>query len=387
MLKVFDSASGKTNPPIFEPCNFASNWAYYQLAVATTRLSDLARLNPAASKALVQTSAGLAFSSAFFHGSQTNLGNLLDNHMIKILAFIVHQTHLQTSNINDTVLMELKPQGKRRLMTGVEMAESMTQMFRTKPITEWTNHVNQMDVPSYEMTFAVYILTNMQQFEKTGFFYDKITKFLLSQDLGINDDEEKLINKLRPKISKLEKSKAEYDNFLAGVLKLGAAFTYQQSMKSVSEDGLKIFEFFYKTLYSWKKRVAKVGNTFLERFNAVLDLGKTTYSAGANPFMKKNQCSARGIDQREEYFPGQFRCDNHGPDHSKWHAQSAIGLFEMFKFEDDFIGNARLDGTVNLPLDPIVDVTNMVDDSVDTVTNMVDDSVDTVSNMVDELFG
>ena len=102
-LEEFDISTGRTNPPIYEPCNFASNWAYYQLAEATTRLPDLARLNPAASKALVQTSAGLAFSSSFFHGSHTILGNLLDNHMIKILAFIIHQTHLKTSNISDPV--------------------------------------------------------------------------------------------------------------------------------------------------------------------------------------------------------------------------------------------------------------------------------------------
>ena len=255
------------------------------------------------------------------------------------------------------------------------MAESMTQMFRTKPISEWTDHVNKMDVPSYELTFAAYILTNMQQFEKTGGFYDMMFDTLLSLDIGINEDEKKLIKELRPRIRKLDKSEAEYEEFLAAVLKLGSAFTYQQSMQFVSEDGLKIFKFAYETLYAWKRTAGSGGETFLEKLNAAIDLGKTTYSAGANPFMKKDQCSARRTNQREEYFPGQSHCDNVGPDHTKWHAQSAIGIWEMFKFENDFIGNARLAGKINIPLDPVLDVKNTVVDSVDInfedVRNMV----------------
>ena len=81
--------------------------------------------------------------------------------------------------------------------------------------------------------------------------------------------------------------------------------------------------------------------------------------------MKKDQCSARGTNPREEYFPGQSHCDNVGPDHTKWHAQFAIGIWEMFKFENDFIGNARLAGKIKIPLDPVLDVTNTVVDSVD----------------------
>ena len=66
---------------IFEPCNTASNFAYYHMvtALARRRRWVMGRAN---TRALAQTCSALALGSAFFHGSHTRLGSKADNNLI-----------------------------------------------------------------------------------------------------------------------------------------------------------------------------------------------------------------------------------------------------------------------------------------------------------------
>jgi len=164
-----------TDTVIFEPCNFASNWAYYHLAIST---KDLQWFDDKTKKALVQASTGLAFSSSFFHGSHTELGQLLDNHMIKIIAFILYQTHIDTSGFTDPVLTNLVADRKRK-MSGVEMAEYMTNVFKDFPATQWKEKAKEMDVPSYELSISALVLTLLEQMEATGYVASFVTSKMM----------------------------------------------------------------------------------------------------------------------------------------------------------------------------------------------------------------
>ena len=66
---------------IFEPCNTASNFAYYHMvtSLARRRRWVMGRAN---TRALAQTCSALALGSAFFHGSHTRLGSRADNNLI-----------------------------------------------------------------------------------------------------------------------------------------------------------------------------------------------------------------------------------------------------------------------------------------------------------------
>ena len=47
----------------------------------------------------------------------------------------------------------------RRNQTGVELAQAITDLYRTRPNTEWLDFFLQLDVPDYYTTWAALITT------------------------------------------------------------------------------------------------------------------------------------------------------------------------------------------------------------------------------------
>ena len=72
-----------------EPCNYASNIAYYH---STTRICDYPdwSLDQNYIKAIKRTFATLGVGSAFWHGSLTRVGNSFDNNLIALIAYLAH---------------------------------------------------------------------------------------------------------------------------------------------------------------------------------------------------------------------------------------------------------------------------------------------------------
>ena len=141
---------------VFEPCNFASNIAYYHMNIALARY-DKWVLSHSVVRGLAQASASLALGSAFWHGSHTKLGGETDTVMIAVMAYIMHQAsmeHLPTQ-IKTSVLTDLKVE--KRPLTGVEIAQVLTDMYRTEPNSRWLDILTSLDIPSYETTFSALI--------------------------------------------------------------------------------------------------------------------------------------------------------------------------------------------------------------------------------------
>ena len=60
-----------------QPCNYASNMAYYRVAAQLCQHSGRWNIEEEYVRGLVQGFSALGMGSSFFHGSETNLGNLL----------------------------------------------------------------------------------------------------------------------------------------------------------------------------------------------------------------------------------------------------------------------------------------------------------------------
>ena len=144
-----------SGPPlvVFEPCNFASNLAYYELSTAVASYRAW-RLPRSTVRALGQSAAALALGSAFWHGSHTRLGSRADTELIGVMAFILHQAsvaHLPPS----PVLTDLSP--RSRPHTGLEVAQLLTDLYRTQPPTAWLATLSSLGLPSYQATFSALI--------------------------------------------------------------------------------------------------------------------------------------------------------------------------------------------------------------------------------------
>ena len=222
---------------IFEECNFASNFAYYNLTYKTT---SLVWMPEDAKKALGQASAGLALGSSFFHGSHTILGQTLDNMMIKIIAFILYETYINTLHLPDqtpNIVMTLKQGGRDR--TGVQMAQDITDMFKEEPVEDWNEIIQRIDVPRYEITFGALMMTMSAHAKKS--VIGRWTDTILLQILPIENRDKDFLKQFGPKITRALQDRAHYDieepdvfNKMTAGLKLLLAFVFQETVQPLN---------------------------------------------------------------------------------------------------------------------------------------------------------
>jgi len=150
---------GQTGLLVYEPCNYASNIAYYQMAVGLASPNHRWSLKAEEVRGLGQASAALALGSAFWHGSHTRLGQVADSNLISVMAFIMHQASLSglpTSSLTPE-LFDLS--STKRAKTGVQIAQVVTDMYSFQPVGEWRSTLASLDLPRYEVTFSAIVTT------------------------------------------------------------------------------------------------------------------------------------------------------------------------------------------------------------------------------------
>jgi hypothetical protein len=152
-LKYF----GQEKMIIYEPCNYASNIAYYH---AATRICDYPNWNvdDVQINALKRSFATLAMGSAMWHGSHTYVGYSFDNNMIAVISYLAHQASVSGLPGNSSILKELSPTPRSK--SGVQVSEDLVQMFTNEPVSEWAEILDNADLPHvYFITFAALIST------------------------------------------------------------------------------------------------------------------------------------------------------------------------------------------------------------------------------------
>ena len=266
--------------------------------------------------------------------------------MIKIIAFILYQTHIDTSGFTDPVLTNLVADRKRK-MSGVEMAEYMTNVFKDFPATQWKEKAKEMDVPSYELSISALVLTLLEQMEATGYVASFVTSKMMSS-MGVPDHEMSFLKnefttKLKAGVSKwnsendnMWKKPDTYNTFVA-LLRTFAAFPYQENMKAISKSHLSFFNWLIDAINGVSASEKILSQ--LEKFNKNLNHFSTLPEIEAVNLNRRETCpiEAQHIPVKKmELFPGYQRCKSTN-DHSLWHAQSARGILDFFNLANEFI--------------------------------------------------
>ena len=144
------------NMIIYEPCNYASNMAYYHDATEMCYNKNRLSMSRDSYVAIIQSFSFLAYGSSVMHGTNTRLG-ALDVHMIKVLSYAIYQAsveHLIDLGAS-AIITDLK--STSRALNGVQIARSMSDMFLAMPVTQWLDHINAMDLPDMELSFAAIV--------------------------------------------------------------------------------------------------------------------------------------------------------------------------------------------------------------------------------------
>ena len=111
-------------------------------------------------KALEESYCSLAFCSAFWHASQTLLGNVTDNRLIDLVSYIAHQASL--SNLKGSSIIRALSKTPRS-KSGVDSNTELNDLLRTKPPSDWMDGILGLDMPQYYFTFSA-LVTSMFTF-------------------------------------------------------------------------------------------------------------------------------------------------------------------------------------------------------------------------------
>jgi hypothetical protein len=146
---------------IYEPCNYASNIAYHRTMIEVCergRRDDLAWTLPQEIvRGYVEVYNALGVGSAFFHASNTAVGNAIDNKPIEFFALMFVQGALSSVPFNP-VLHEVRlPTDTPHQHTGAGFTDAMTEMLATKSVYEWNAILRSMNSPYYYLTFGAFV--------------------------------------------------------------------------------------------------------------------------------------------------------------------------------------------------------------------------------------
>ena len=139
---------------IYEPCNYASNIAYYHPATELCQSKENLHISEESIIAIIQSFSFLGSGSAFFHGSCTECGLSFDANMISILSYAAHQASIENLNSLGPSCIITDLNSTCRESSGVEIANSISDMVLTIPVTEWRAQIDNLDMPSFFITFG-----------------------------------------------------------------------------------------------------------------------------------------------------------------------------------------------------------------------------------------
>ena len=188
---------------IYEPCNYASNIAYYHGATEICKSKENLGISLESVTAIIQAFSYLGFGSAFWHGSVTDLGITMDIGFIDILAYVIHQASVEnlkmlgaSSVITD---LSLTP----RNLSAIEMTSSILDMFENKPVYEWKAHIDDIDKPDRFLIFSG-IVSSACSLALNDDTFDSLAPILLEL-LGVTEEfQDFILNDYIPEVHQNE---------------------------------------------------------------------------------------------------------------------------------------------------------------------------------------
>jgi len=314
---------------IYEPCNSASNLAYYHTALGVCRHESWA-MAQGPRDAMVQAYIHLAMGSFFWHGSHTFLGNVADNRLIDVLSFVAYQVSIQaflpdpSSGGNSTAFAVLRDLNTTlRSASAVDSTNALTQMFIVQDVSQWQHYIENLDMPNYYLTFAALVcnvLNVLIPAEAVDTAIDALASVFGLPEVYYEFMTHQYLPALRSAtsekgiaLSSLEKT-AMGLKFGGTLVKIFYAFLWQEWVLTFGPNDELLL----------RPRVNKLGATLMPGVNALANM-LTGY-----------QHTEPGVQDCENVYPGDQRCRIQ-ESHAKWHEENGNGLLDLMFVSDDML--------------------------------------------------
>lgn len=305
------------NMTIYEPCNYASNVAYYHDATEICNRKTLG--SPFVMPQEYVDSLGMAYSfmamgSSLMHMSHTDLGHQQDTRGIRLVSYLIHQGSLAGLENASSIITDFSLEPRNR--TALQYTQDFFDMYLNLPVEEWYDHTNAIDIPDYYLSFAGIFSTVLT----IAFEPDVVDHYfpILSGYFGLSDDDVNFIlNDYLPELRNLTgpidlgliQETRFVENTVSSVIKLIYAFLWQEEI--LADNPMFLNETVNRRGWELLPEVnhfANVLNKF-EYFEADFQNGTNTYPGGdwCNPVLP----------------------------HAKWHLESGIGLLDLTYVGDE----------------------------------------------------
>lgn len=301
--------------PIYEPCNYASNIAYYH---TVTEICDHPWWYMPQDQvvAMGQVFSILAQGSAFFHGSQTSIGGSADVRINDLFAYVAYQAAVMNLEpLNSSVIHDLSRTPRSK--SGAEITSEFIDMYIQVPVEEWGHLLDDADFPSLRLGMCGYFSTVL-----TLLYPPEVVDVLVEVLLGIFSDIpedvkvfclEDFLPEVRVATSHVnmtaeEKSKFQGNTF-STLIKLVYAFLWQEEVLTSNDIWLQ-------------PSTNEIGMYLLPLVNGIAN--------GMNHFHYNESTMQIGYNM----YPGDSWC-NYVIPHAKWHLETGIALTDFVFLSDE----------------------------------------------------
>ncbi|KAF2367512.1 hypothetical protein FHG87_001742, partial [Trinorchestia longiramus] len=302
---------------IYEPCNYASNIAYYHDVIEICLRKHIGKpfsFSENYVNAIGKGFSAMAWGSSFWHGSNTMLGRQQDRKTLAVLAYVFHQASISALKSKSPILHDLSKTPRKK--TAIQLIEEFQNMYLTKPVSEWYNITEAFDIPDYTLIYAgLYTTVLTLSFDEIS--VNTIIPILADMFNLPGDFREFLLDHYVPEIrrvtSDVHLSPPEHATFffntVGSTMKLVYAFLWQERVLTRSP-------LFLDPIVNY------IGWELLPRVNSV-----------ANQFASFQYFDPH-FQNGTNIYPGSSWCNPVIP-HAKWHLESAIGLLDMTYLADE----------------------------------------------------
>merc|ERR1711942_237642 len=300
------------NIGIYEPCNYASNLAYYHVVTMICDNKEWS-LPREYTTAMAQAFTSLTVGSAFWHGSHTLLGNIADNRFIDVVSYLAHQASLANLPVSNQVMeLSLDPRARSSVATAQQLAD----MLRSQPVDTWADGIAALDTPDYMLTFSGLVCT-LLTLQLSTEQVDTMVPPLMDA-FNLPDDARAFIfDHYLPEI------RLATANTSFGILELG-----HFQLNTVGTLTKIIYAFL------WQEYALTDNDIFLDPevnilgASAMVSINKLADWLNDFPMLDPDLRTGYGT------YPGDAWCNPQEP-HSKWHVESANGLMDLMMLSDN----------------------------------------------------
>jgi len=305
------------NMPVWEPCNYASNIAYYHTVIEHCAKKTWS-MSKDSMNTIIKSYASLGAGSSFMHMSETNVGGISDVRVNDLIGYIAFHEAMSGLKANGSILHELS---KTKRITPVnEVVDDLMMMYINKPADHWGPGLNQADIASLPLSMC-------------GFFSGALSMVL-------PDDITKIV--------------------VGGLLEFFHAFTDRPELKEICVDkflpafsdatkdfrplpleervkfGRNLVGTAVKLLYAfvWQEQVITNEIVFKPQVNQIGALLQPMLNNFVTENIETFKYSNPDFGSGKNFFAGQTRCNKWDP-HSKWHLQTAIALTDFIFLADE----------------------------------------------------